>query len=65
MKKSEAGEDILDSLMELQEDVLPLCRICNPAAFGIRICNPLSFLRITNAHTYSGRIANPTERIPS
>jgi hypothetical protein len=24
MKKSEAGEDILDSLMELQEDVLPI-----------------------------------------
>ena len=24
----------------------PLCRISNPAAFGIRICNPLSFFAL-------------------
>ena len=45
--------------------ISPLCRICNPAAFSIRIYNPLRFsvFRITNAHTYSGRIANPTEQM--
>ena len=46
------------------------CRICNPAASNIRICNPLKsmmtggycrFYRIKNPYTKLRRIANPPE----
>ena len=40
----------------------PLGRICNPTALNISIYNAMAtVIRITNPHTHSGRIANPTE----
>ena len=74
MKMTDMTDELLSQIDDLNgenerlnvenERLRPLCRICNPAAFSIRIYNPLSLsvFRITNAHTYSGRIANPTEQ---
>ena len=72
MKMADMTDELLSQIDDLNgenerlsvENERPLCRICNPAAFSIRIYNPLllSVFRITNAHTYSGRIANPTEQ---
>ena len=49
----------------------PLCRICNPAAFSIRIYNPLSLFRfphykcsyLQRSDCKSDRAENPTEQI--
>ena len=45
---------------------LLFCRICNPTASSIRICNPKQLHsvinRIANAYTHGIGIANPDER---